>query len=70
MMKVAPVARPLLVEKRCLKFLKFYKGICEEECFEQLMKSSAGEKNSFLAFQNVDVFLMEEKWKEIFARLG
>lgn len=55
------------VEKRCLKFLKFYKGICEEECFEQLMKSSAGEKNSFLAFQNVDVFLMEEKWKEMFA---
>ena len=55
------------VEKRCLKFLKFYKGICEEECFEQLMKSSAGEKNSFLAFQNADVFLMEEKWKEIFA---
>ena len=55
------------VEERCLKFLKFYKGICEEDCFEQLMKSSAGEKNSFLAFQNVDVFLMEEKWKKIFA---
>ncbi len=57
------------VEEHCLKFLSFYKSLCEEECFEKLMKGTAEERNAFLVYQNVDVFLMEERWRRIFTEM-
>ena len=55
------------MEEHCRKFLDFYRSLCGEECFERLMKGTAEEKNAFLVSQNADIFLMEEKWKKIFA---
>ena len=57
------------VEERCVKFLKFYKSLCEEECFERLVKGTAEERNAFLVCQNADIFLMEDRWRKIFAEM-
>ena len=57
------------VEENCVKFLAFYKSVCDEEEFVTLMNSSSEERNSFLVYQNVDVFLMEKKWRRIFTEM-
>lgn len=54
------------LERVCINYLKFYKGLCEETRFSELMKESAEKKSAFLIFQNRELFLMKARWLKIF----
>lgn len=57
--------KPVL-EETCIKYITFYKKVCEEEHFADLMKKSSEDKCAFLVHQNKYLFLMKNRWFEIF----